>query len=143
MMKRAMTGLTAALALASCGPAADQSARPVPPADAPPKAPTPRPAAGAAVVNGWVGRWAGPEGLFLEIRPRDPSSGLYPMTLKDNLDTQADYLGEAADGGLRFTRGGRAITMRAGGGAETGFKDLFDKKDCLIVAPGKEGYCRD
>ncbi len=141
-MTRALIGLSAALMLCACGPAGDQSAHPVPPADAP-APPTPRPAADAPLVDGWVGHWAGPEGLFLDIKAREDSSGLYPMTLKDNLDGQANYEGEAAEGGLRFTRGGRAIVIRAGTGAQTGFKDLADKKDCLIVAPGAEGYCRD
>jgi hypothetical protein len=144
-MTRVLIGLAAALMLCSCGPAGDQGATATPPADAPkPKvvAPTPRPPPEAPLVDSWVGHWNGPEGLFLEIRERDAASGLYAMTLKDNLDTQQDYQAEAADGGLRFTRRGQAITIHAGKGAATGFTDLMSKTDCLIVVPGKEGYCR-
>ena len=53
------------------------------------------------------------------------------------------YAGQAAGETIRFTRNGRALTIRAGSGPETGFKWLAEKTNCLIVVPGKEGYCRD
>ncbi|CAN5149369.1 hypothetical protein BH10PSE12_BH10PSE12_17160 [soil metagenome] len=91
----------------------------------------------------WVGRWNGPEGLFLDIKP-SPSgkTGSFALTLKDNLDSQAAYEGMAADGAIRFQRGGKIETIRLGTGAETGFKDLLERPTCLIVQTGKEGYCR-
>jgi len=94
-------------------------------------------------ADGWIGRWTGPEGLFLDIQPAtDGKSGAYILTNRDTLDREADYRGVAQGEGIRFRRDGKDLTIRAGTGAETGFKWLADKQDCLIVQPGKEGYCR-
>ena len=91
----------------------------------------------------WVGRWTGPEGLFLDIQPSpNGKRGHYAIANKDSLDRQANYEGVGEGDRLRFTRDGQALVIRAGTGAETGFKYLADKQDCLIVQPGKEGYCR-
>ncbi|WP_070155036.1 hypothetical protein [Sphingobium phenoxybenzoativorans] len=99
--------------------------------------------AAAAAVAGWAGRWTGPEGLFLDIKPsKDGQPGHFALTIKDNLDTQGDYMGTAQDGAIVFERNGKTETIRPGAGAETGFKYLADKTDCLIVQSGKEGYCR-
>lgn len=99
--------------------------------------------ADASAIAGWVGRWTGPEGLFLDIKPsKDGTTGHFALTIKDNLDTQGDYTGVAQDGAIAFERDGKQETIRPGTGAETGFKYLVDKKDCLIVQEGKEGYCR-
>ncbi|WP_081803463.1 hypothetical protein [Halotalea alkalilenta] len=95
-----------------------------------------------ADTQAWVGRWNGPEGIFLELFPSG-GPGQMRMTLKDNLDSQADYRVEIQGQTLRFLRHGVVETIRPGSGAETGFKWLADKQDCLIVVPGKEGYCRD
>ena len=43
---------------------------------------------------------------------------------------------------IRFTRDGKDLTIRPGTGAETGFKWLAEKENCLIVIAGEEGYCR-
>ncbi|MCP1470800.1 hypothetical protein J3E64_002493 [Sphingobium sp. OAS761] len=94
-------------------------------------------------TDDWVGRWTGPEGLFLDIQPSpDGQSGHYAITNRDNLDRQADYEGMAVDGAIRFTRDGKDLTIRPGSGDRTGFKYLAGKQDCLIVISGKEGYCR-
>lgn len=91
----------------------------------------------------WVGRWNGPEGLFLDIQlSPDGKRGHYAIANKDNLDRQGDYAGVAEGAGIRFARDGRDLTIRPGIGDETGFKYLAGKKDCLIVVPGQEGYCR-
>ena len=42
-----------------------------------------------------------------------------------------------------LTRGGVVQTIRPGTGAQTGFKQLAGKQDCLIVIVDKEGNCRD
>lgn len=94
------------------------------------------------VTSGWIGRWTGPEGLFLDIQPAGGAPGQYSLIIKDNLDTQGEYAGSAKTGAIIFTRNGKAEQIRAGAGDETGFKYLAGKKDCLIVVPGKEGYCR-
>lgn len=133
-----MKTLLASLALAclgGCGPApapADKAASP---------SPSPPPVA-SPVADTWLGHWNGPEGLFLDLAA-GTEPGRYKMTLKDNLDTQADYDAETAGSGLVFMRGGKPVAIRAGTGAETGFKYLADKTDCLILVVGQEGYCRD
>ncbi|WP_336959767.1 hypothetical protein [Sphingobium aquiterrae] len=95
------------------------------------------------VSDSWMGRWTGPEGLFLDIRAADDGTpGHYALTIQDTLDRKADYAGMADGKGIGFTRDGKAFSIRPGSGADTGFKYLADKKDCLIVQKGKEGYCR-
>jgi hypothetical protein len=117
-----------------------------PPADTPAAAPAPAetsaPAAAPPATEAWVGKWLGPEGLFLDIGARN-AAGRYPITLKDNLDTQAAYEGQPSGREITFTRAGKTETIRAGSGIETGFKYLAGKRDCLIVIAGQEGYCRD
>lgn len=94
-------------------------------------------------TDAWVGRWAGPEGLFLDIQPSpDGQPGHYAITNKDTLDRQADYQGIGEDTTIRFVREGKDLAIRPGSGKETGFKYLADKTDCLIVIPNREGYCR-
>ncbi|KEQ53623.1 hypothetical protein [Sphingobium chlorophenolicum] len=98
---------------------------------------------GVLPTDDWVGRWTGPEGLFLDIQPSpNGRRGHYAIANKDNLDRQADYAGVAEGAAIRFTRDGRELHIRPGKGAETGFKYLADRQDCLIVLPGREGYCR-
>ncbi len=145
-MIRLAPALACVLLLAACSPppaASDQAARPTPPADAPAKAPADAVGPSAPSADDLVGLWAGPEGLFLDIKARNAATGLYPITLKDNLDGQAEYQAWATEGGLTFTRAGKTVTAVKGVGARTGFTDLADKADCLILVAGVEGYCRD
>jgi hypothetical protein len=124
------------LAMSACGEP------PAPAADTPATAPPGTPAsATTSTPETWEGQWNGPEGLFLRITHKD--GGTYELTLKDNLDSEAVYGAQAEGEVLRFTRGGAVQTIRPGTGAETGFKYLADKQDCLIVVAGSEGYCRD
>lgn len=97
----------------------------------------------ATPTDRWIGRWTGPEGLFLDIQPSpDGRKGHYAIANRDTLDREADYAGVADGETIRFTRDGKTLAVRAGSGAETGFKYLVGKSDCLIVVPGREGYCR-
>ena len=94
-------------------------------------------------TDDWVGKWTGPEGLFLDIQPSpDGKPGHYALTNKDNLDRQGDYPGVAEGATIRFVRDGKDLAIRPGTGDETGFKYLAGKSDCLIVVKGQEGYCR-
>lgn len=94
-------------------------------------------------TDDWVGRWTGPEGLFLDIQPSpNGQRGHYAIANKYMLDRQGDYAGVAEGAAIRFVRDGKELRIRPGKGAETGFKYLADRQDCLIVAPGREGYCR-
>ncbi|SHO64950.1 hypothetical protein SAMN02745172_01919 [Pseudoxanthobacter soli DSM 19599] len=94
-----------------------------------------------ASLKPWAGRWNGPEGLFLEIAPAS-KPGTVRIVLKDTLDDQATYVGRLDGDVIRFVRNGTAEAIRHGTGAETGFKWLAGKKNCLIVVEDKEGYCR-
>lgn len=94
-------------------------------------------------TDDWVGRWNGPEGLFLHIQPSpDGRPGHYAITNRDNLDRQGGYDGVAAGAAIRFLRDRQELSIRPGTGAETGFKYLAGRQDCLVVVPGREGYCR-
>lgn len=96
-----------------------------------------------APTDQWVGRWTGPEGLFLDIQPSpDGKPGHYAITNRDTLDRERDYAGVADGATIRFTRDGKTLVVRAGTGAESGFKYLAGKQDCLVVVAGQEGYCR-
>ncbi len=132
-----------ALALAACGRKAEHEAG-SPPGAIFANALVPAEPATPPVTDGWIGRWTGPEGLFLDIA-RDPAAaGRYRLTIKADLDGDGDvYSGRADGAAIRFARGGHDVTIRPGRGADTGFKWLADKQDCLIVVPGQEGYCRD
>lgn len=94
-----------------------------------------------ASLKPWVGRWNGPEGLFLEIAPAS-KPGTVRIVLKDTLDDQATYVGRLDGDVIRFVRHGTGAAIRHGTGAETGFKWLAGKKTCLIIVKDKEGYCR-
>ena len=143
MRARTIGMLCGALALAGCGQKAREEAGS--PAGAifanslVPAEPAAPPAA-----DGWIGRWTGPEGLFLDVARDAAGPGRYTLTIKADLDSKGDVYPARADGdALRFTRAGKDLTIRAGRGADTGFKWLADKQDCLIVMAGEEGYCRD
>lgn len=95
-------------------------------------------AAGSAIPVGWLGRWQGPEGTYLEI---SGGPGAYRVTVQ-NLDGPRSFAATAfANGSLGFVRDGVSETIRAGSGADTGMKWLVDKRECLAVKSG-EGYCR-
>ncbi len=129
-----------ALTAAACGQPADDKSQTSPaasdPAVAAPAAPP-----SAADASRWLGRWNGPEGLFLDIKA-GAQPGTVALTLKDNLDTQADYVGRLDGDVIRFERRGASESIRFGTGMETGFKYLQDRTDCVIVIAGQEGYCR-
>ena len=99
--------------------------------------------AAAVPTDDWVGRWVGPEGLFLDIQPSpDGQPGHYAITNRDTLDREASYAGTAEGASISFNRDGKHVSIRPGSGEQTGFKYLAGKSNCLIVEPGKEGYCR-
>ncbi|MGM9482230.1 hypothetical protein ACS5PN_13660 [Roseateles sp. NT4] len=106
-------------------------------AEAPMAASASAPAASEA-PGGWLGRWQGPEGTFLEITG---GPGTYSITVQ-NLDGPRRFDAKAGTDTLVFTRDGVLEAVRAGSGPQTGMKWLAEKRDCLIVKVG-EGYCRD
>lgn len=104
------------------------------------EAPEPRPRF-FHMPDEWLGRWDGPEGLFLVISPGQDTNTVR-LSLKDSLDSVTEHEGVLVDDGIRFQRGGHAEIIRHGTGVETGFSDLRDRSDCLIIRYGEEGYCR-
>ena len=101
------------------------------------KPPTPE-APAAPAASGWVGKWIGPEGTFLELSETD---GAYQVTIQ-SLDGPATYDAVAVEDRIEFQRNETTETIRATSGAETGLKWLLEKKDCLTIKTG-EGFCRD
>lgn len=95
----------------------------------------------SSALTPWLGRWQGPEGLFMDVEP-GASSNQVRLTVKDNLDSQDRYSGRFDGSAIRFERRGRTETIRRGSGPETGFSFLRSRQDCLIVLSGREGYCR-
>jgi len=94
----------------------------------------------AAVEDGfgkWLGKWTGPEGTSLEIARRGDQ---FAVTIR-SLDGVETFEGAGKGDRILFTRAGKAESIRAGSGQDTGMKWLLDKKNCLVVKTG-EGYCR-
>ncbi len=88
----------------------------------------------------WAGKWIGVEGMFVEITLLE--TGKYNLVMQSDLDTFGTYVGTDGETGIDFTRNDQVFTLRNGTGDDTGLRNLFGKKDCLMVASG-EGYCRD
>lgn len=95
----------------------------------------------SSALTPWLGRWQGPEGLFMDVQP-GASSNQVRLNVKDNLDSQERYTGRFDGSAIRFERRGRTETIRRGSGSETGFSFLRSRQDCLIVVSEREGYCR-
>lgn len=87
----------------------------------------------------WVGKWAGPEGTYLDIVKSSDQN--YMVTIAD-LDGPKNFDGIAAEKGIEFMRDAKLETIHAGNGEDTGMKWLADKKDCLVINKG-EGFCRN
>lgn len=85
----------------------------------------------------WLGKWTGPEGTSLEIARKGNG---FALTIQ-SLDGVETFEGSGKGDRILFTRAGKAESIRAGNGQETGMKWLLDKKNCLVVKSG-EGYCR-
>lgn len=90
-------------------------------------------------TDAWIGKWVGVEGLALAIAPASPGHYTLSVTLLDGTNR---YDGTADGDVIRFTRAGKAETVRAATGDETGLKYLAGKQDCLMIKSG-EGFCRD
>lgn len=123
--------LSAAALLAACS---DETSKPV---AVPAPVPAPTPAATTAAADGWLGRWNGPEGTYLDLAG---GQGRYEITIRD-LDGPKTYQGRAEGDAIVFERGGMRETIRAGTGDQAGMKWLAGRSDCLVVRAG-EGYCR-
>jgi hypothetical protein len=91
-----------------------------------------------ARFESWMGKWNGVEGTFLEISAGNP----FTVTIA-NLDGPRTFDAAPKGDALVFQRDGKEEKITAVTGEETGMKYLLDKKDCLVVVKGSEGFCRD
>jgi hypothetical protein len=103
----------------------------------PPASPSPENKVVQASTDGWLGRWDGPEGTFLQL---SKTGDQYVVVVQD-LDGAKRFAGFADGNRIRFERAGKTEYISAGDGEATGMKWLMDKKDCLLTKKG-EGWCR-
>jgi len=144
-MKLVLYASLAALSLAGCSQTSDAPEAPdttVTPDAAGSEATAGADAGPPAVFthDGWIGRWTGVEGMYLDIQPA--GDGTYTLEMQSDLDTKGNYIGTSTAEGISFERGGETLVLRPTDGAATGLKWLDGKQDCLTVKPS-EGYCRD
>src|SRR5258706_10388992 len=90
------------------------------------------------IADQWLGKWIGPEGTYLVL---SKNAEKYVVEIH-SLDGPATYDGISAGDRIEFRRNGKAESIRAGNGHDTGMKWLLDKQNCLIIRTG-EGFCRD
>jgi hypothetical protein len=88
-------------------------------------------------TDGWLGRWDGPEGTFLQLS----RTGDQLVVVIQDLDGPKRFAGFVEGKRIRFERDGKTEYIFAGDGEATGMKWLVDKKDCLLTKKG-EGWCR-
>ncbi len=87
-----------------------------------------------------VGRWAGPEGLFADIRANGP--GRFMVAMQHTLDQSGTYPARRDGQSLVVERPGGPVRLTYGAGAETGMKWVAPGAHCLIAKVGQEAYCR-
>ncbi|WP_423821697.1 hypothetical protein V5738_15330 [Salinisphaera sp. SPP-AMP-43] len=131
----ALASLALAIGLAGCTSAPPNTV------GVSPGAPSAQTAAAAAHPRDWVGRWHGPGAAALQIMPATDSPG-YTLTIRSAAGITSHYHATTVDDRLIFERGGQTLAIRSGRGAETDSSALTAQSDCLIVVPGRQGYCR-
>ena len=139
----------AALALAACTetpdvkPTAAPNTAPSPvssPGASPGTSPNASPSADPAAtkVDSLVGRWAGPEGTYLNVTKKNDK---YSIEIAD-LDGPKTYEGSAKGDAIEFTRNGKTEMIKAATGVETGMKGFEKETNCVVVTKGSEGFCK-
>jgi len=130
-----------ALGLAACSAdVASDSATSAPMASEAPEAVQEGPLPEFYSYDGWIGRWTGVEGMYLDVQTA--GDGTYNLEMQWDLDHSGTFTGVGTAGGITFERDGETLTLDDTDGAATGLKHLDGKQDCLTVRAG-EGYCRD
>lgn len=102
---------------------------------------------GEAAVQKLLGKWDGPEGTYLTVTEKMGADGKQQLPRKfdieiKNLDKAEKFEGTAKNGMIEFTRKGKAETLKAATGAETGMKYLEKETNCVVVTKGSEGFCK-
>lgn len=136
---------TVAFALgAACDPKSDVPNKPVntPPAASPSPAVSPvsSPVAsdGKKTAEALVGKWTGPEGVYLDVTKKGDK---FQIEIK-NLDGSKTFEGMAKGDVIEFTRNGKSETVRSATGTETGMKGFEKETNCVVVTKGSEGFCK-
>jgi hypothetical protein len=102
---------------------------------------------GEAAVQKLVGKWDGPEGTYLSVTEKMGADGKqqlprkFEVEIKD-LDKAEKFEGTAKNGTIEFTRKGKAETVKAATGSETGMKGFEKETNCVVVTKAGEGFCR-
>jgi hypothetical protein len=102
---------------------------------------------GEAAVQKLVGKWDGVEGTYLTVAEKMGTDGKqqlprkFEIEIKD-LDKAEKFEGTAKNGVIEFTRNGKADTVKAATGVETGMKYLEKETNCVVVTKGSEGFCK-
>ena len=141
----------AAFVLGACG-TATEPAKPAPNTTSSPAASSPAVSPevanpGEAAVQKLIGKWDGPEGTYLSVAEKMGADGKqqlprkFDVEIKD-LDKAEKFEGTAKNGTIEFTRKGKAETVTAASGTETGMKGFEKEANCVVVTKGSEGFCK-
>ena len=85
-----------------------------------------------------AGRWAGPEGTYLNVTKKGEK---YTIEIA-NLDGPKTFEGTAKGDAIEFTRNGKVETIKTVSGADTGMKGFEKETNCVVVTKGSEGFCK-
>jgi len=99
---------------------------------------SPATAAVNSKADALAGRWTGAEGTFLNVTKKGDK---YSIEIA-NLDSPKTYEGTAKGDVIEFVRNGKAETIKAATGAETGMKGFEKETNCVVVTKGSEGFCK-
>lgn len=100
-----------------------------------------------AAIQRLVGRWGGPEGIYIDVAEKKGADGKamtprkFDVEIK-NLDKAEKFEGTANGREIEFTRNGKKETVKAATGAETGMKGYETETTCVVVTKGSEGFCK-
>ena len=138
----ALSAITA-LAVVACEPKTEVKppASPAPASSASPAtSPSGSPAATTpGKAESLVGRWSGADAASsLNITKKGDKFSI-EITGADGMKS---FDGTVKGDAIEFTRNGKAESVKAATGSETGVKALEKETNCVVITKGKEAYCR-
>jgi hypothetical protein len=94
----------------------------------------------AGGVDALLGAWTGDTDTRSLTVAKSPTG--YSIVIK-NGDKSETFAGAEKDGMIEFTRNGKAETLKAAKGSDTGIK-AFEKATgpCVVISKGSEAYCK-
>lgn len=87
-----------------------------------------------------VGKWLGAEGTFLNVTKKGDK---FEVEIKNLDPASKKYEGTSKGDVIEFTRDGKTATIKTATGEETGMKWLLEKKNCVVITKGSEGFCKE